>query len=344
MLALTIREALERTLTERPCPIAAARLVDATTRIALIYIKQKVRAGRLYPSSYGLSLEDLALDCCAELFARDERGQYIVLRSFFESVEWQASEESALQIALRRITFSKVNEELFRRNREHDPNLAKIIRNIKDGVKHISALQVRTCGRETWLVVGPDAHLHLDRPAISPEFLEAYIVSALGPTLHVREALTAFVAFVELQATYQNGMPLVAFARCVRAACIRLSMPAPKSVENEVVFLADEMSQAIEWAMEAVQRKLSVAYLQNRKINAATATLYLNAVRCILEAQYLYHTLNECSYFDIVAGQNLGMTEQEYRERHRNRIEYVVKLARAQMGSYLTYVAAESVG
>lgn len=330
----TLRETLAHVLSARPLPSSVEYLVKITTRMALIYLQQKIRTGRLRPSYYGLSLEDLALDCCAELFARDEEQRYTVLRTYFEAVGWREQGEADLQIALRRITFSKVNEELFRCNGELDPNLAKVIRNVKDAVKLIDGIWLQRFGCEQWVVAGEE-ELHMERPGIPLEFLEAYLTGAIGRSMHVREAVGALLAFAEMQPAYRNGVPLTVFARLVRSAFIRLGYGAEDADVRQEEYSLEELIGAIEAALGFIRRKMVRSYVHRCKVTAETFALYLEVVRSILEAQYIYDTLRDYSYFDIVAMHGAGISEAEYREQHRNRIEYMVKLSRSMMGARL---------
>ncbi|MEX0721402.1 MAG: hypothetical protein WD059_12090 [Balneolaceae bacterium] len=74
-------------------------------------------------------IDDLALDCIADLFGRE--GDCLTeIESYFPKEQLSELKESEVAIKLRRLVFSKVNEGLFRNYRSFDPSLSKIIRNI----------------------------------------------------------------------------------------------------------------------------------------------------------------------------------------------------------------------
>lgn len=310
-------------------------MVDHCQQMALVYLRQKAKGGSLRPEYFGLTLEDLALDCCAELFERDSSGRFTVLRRYFENMRWPLMSEADVQIALRRLTFSKVNEELFRRYRASDPNLAKIVRNVKDAVGMIQGVQLVRRGQQRWIVVG-DGELQHDRPVVAPEFLEAHLAAAVAPSMQVREAVNALVAFFRLRPDYRNGFPLIGFAKLIRSVFIRIGA-ADESLEqkHEHAFSQDEILEAIEKATRAVKQKMLPKYVKGGKVSASTFGLYLRTVRSIFESQYLHDGGQEHSYFDILALHAPGTSEAEYRSQHRNRIEYLVKLTRADMAGHL---------
>ena len=96
----------------------------------------------------------LALDCIADTFQRDENGHFTTLITYFESLNWRQLSDADLTIALRRLIFSKVNEGLFRSYRAEDPNLARIIRNIKEAVKRNDSFSLHREREVQWIVVG----------------------------------------------------------------------------------------------------------------------------------------------------------------------------------------------
>ncbi|MFW5955601.1 MAG: hypothetical protein ACOCSK_02560 [Rhodothermales bacterium] len=330
-----LHKTLACVLSDQPTSRAIRDLVDRTQRIALSYLKQKAAGGSLRSEYFGLTLEDLALDCCAELFERDASGRFTTLRSYFDALRWPAMSDTDVQIALRRITFSKVNEELFRRYRANDPNLAKIVRNIKDAVKSDDRIRLVRSGNQRWLIVGDDDARN-DRPVAPPEFLEAHLAASVAPSMHVRGAVEALITFVSLRPDYRHGFPLVAFAKLVRSVFVRIgAAAAEEDTSFEQDYSTEEILRAIDTATKTVCEKMLTRYMQSGKISGSMYGLYLRTVRSIFEARYLDGAAEDGSYFDILSRHAPGTTEDEYRSRHRNRIEYLSKLTHADIARRL---------
>ncbi|MDZ7304829.1 MAG: hypothetical protein ONB44_22095 [candidate division KSB1 bacterium] len=96
-------------------------------------------------------LEDMAIDCVAGLFMRNDADEFVQLRRYFgpyldSHVELNDVE---LLIMLRRLVIKKTKQELSRIFKERDPEGAKIIRNIRVAVKNAKDLGIfREMGRE----------------------------------------------------------------------------------------------------------------------------------------------------------------------------------------------------
>lgn len=326
--SMTTCDALESVLSERPRQAAVNHLVGVSTRMASAYLYLKARLGTLSPEHFGLSFEDLALDSCAELFQRDDRGRYVELRTYFESIDLATLDDADLEIALRRIVFSKVGEGLFRRFRENDPNLGKVIRNVKDVAGTTPGVRLERHRRQLWIVIGEDDPLLVELPVAPAEVVEAHVTPALGSSGRTQEAFKALKAFVELHDYYRNGFPVTAFAEIIRSAFIRLGASLHGEPDDEQHFSAEEIARAIDTATDAVRAAMHPSYVGKRKVDGSTFEIYMRTVRDVLESQYVHDTSSTCSHFDVIAGHMPGLSEREYHRRHRNRVEYMIKMAR----------------
>lgn len=332
---LTTRDALESILSDRPHEAAIQHLVAVCTRMASAYLYLKARLGTLRPEHFGLTFEDLALDSCAELFERDEHDRFVELRNYFDSVDLPASDDADVEIALRRIVFSKVSEGLFRRFRENDPNLGKVIRNIKDVAGATPGLRLERYNRQLWIVLGTTSAPLNDMPVAPSETIEAHVTSALGSSGQTQGAVDALKAFLELHEYYRNGFPVTAFGEIVRSAFIRLGASFHDDDDDERHYTHQEVGSAIHSATESVRAKMHASYVAKGKVDAETFEIYMRTVRDVLEAQYVHDTASSHSHYDVMAVHVPGLSEHEYHRRHRNRVEYMVKMARGCMSDFL---------
>lgn len=71
-----IRQTFQSIISEKPCIRETKAFAHYCQSIALVYLRKKARDGRLDLSVIGLDLTDLAVDCIADLFRRDERGMF----------------------------------------------------------------------------------------------------------------------------------------------------------------------------------------------------------------------------------------------------------------------------
>jgi hypothetical protein len=128
--------------------------INLVQKISLSYLKyQEVIGKHIRWERRGKSgeLEDMAIDCVAGLFMRNENNEFVQLRRYFGPYldTNTALNDVELLIMLRRLVIKKTKQELSRIFKERDPEGAKIIRNIRVAVKNARDLGIfREMGRE----------------------------------------------------------------------------------------------------------------------------------------------------------------------------------------------------
>ncbi len=330
---MTIKATLNHIFDNQNQHQATNHLVHICFKIALAYIHHRLRKGSLVDYQFGISNEDLALDCIAELYQRDDKGRFTVLEQYFESSNWHALSEEELKIALRRLVFSKVNEGLFRSYREEDPNLAKIIRNIKEAAKQDKRVNLVRSREANWLVVGPvDAEInHL--PLAPVELLEAFLLSVVCNTSNTYKAVSSFADFVDAHPHYCNGYPMSAFAQVLRTSYI--GRVVPEAQTHEVSYEPIEIENAIQRAVSHVRNSLIDSYVRGGKLSFALFDNYVNAVYKILKSTFTLYPESIDSQFEALQTMMPGLSKDVYMSKHRNIMQYLFKLSRTRMLSYL---------
>jgi len=135
--------------------------INLVQKISLSYLKyQEVIGKHIRWERRGKSgeLEDMAIDCVAGLFMRNENNEFVQLRRYFGPYLDSAAEPNDVEllIMLRRLVIKKTKQELSRIFKERDPEGAKIIRNIRVAVKNAKDLGIfREMGREYIFVRTP---------------------------------------------------------------------------------------------------------------------------------------------------------------------------------------------
>jgi hypothetical protein len=128
--------------------------INLVQKISLSYLKyQEVIGKHIRWERRGKSgeLEDMAIDCVAGLFMRNDANEFVQLRRYFGPYLDGRDElnDVELLIMLRRLVIKKTKQELSRIFKERDPEGAKIIRNIRVAVKNARDLGIfREMGRE----------------------------------------------------------------------------------------------------------------------------------------------------------------------------------------------------
>ena len=128
--------------------------VNLVQKISLSYLKYQEVIGKHIRWERNKSigeLEDLALDCVAGLFMRNEDGTFIQFNKYFlqNSLNVSLLEDAEIMVLLRRLVIKKTKQELSRIFKERDPEGAKIVRNIKVAIKSTADFEsFKEMGRE----------------------------------------------------------------------------------------------------------------------------------------------------------------------------------------------------
>jgi hypothetical protein len=320
-------------LAERPATADVNLFIGHCQRIAVAYLRRRSRLGRLRLDQFDLTEEDLALDCLADLFRRDESGAFVQLRSYANAVNWQRLDTAGLEIAVRRLVFSAVNEGLFRRYRENDPVVGRFIRTLKRHVKRHEALVLaRERAILTVALRGADA-ASLARPLMPAEVLESYLHGSFDARTSVPGAL---VAVTELFLTHPDYAPRIALsdlALSIRSVLVRRS--AADTPEEETASEGVERSDIrelagahVERALEEVQHGMRALYVEKRAIPPALYGAYFLAIRDILTAQFVEGDDADVSFRSALDRYVGGLSSKEYRRQHQAVLEYLINLTK----------------
>lgn len=128
--------------------------VNLVQKISLSYLKYQEVIGKhiRWERNRNMGeLEDLALDCVAGLFMRNENGQFIQFKKYFlqNFTNLEELDDVEILVLLRRLVIKKTKQELSRIFKERDPEGAKIVRNIKVAIKSASDFHsFKEMGRE----------------------------------------------------------------------------------------------------------------------------------------------------------------------------------------------------
>ncbi len=104
----------------------------------LRFLQRNQRRNLLLPGQSPDSLNQLAIDCIAPLFRRDEDDVFVEFRRYFTPLLKEKSDDGNIRlfVQLKRLIVGSVKHELTRIFRERDPEGAKILRNIRNAIRN----------------------------------------------------------------------------------------------------------------------------------------------------------------------------------------------------------------
>ncbi len=333
--SLSLRSIVQGVLQPSPDRTAVVELVHRCHAMALAYLRLRRGPGTWLPSVSGMTREDTAFDCIAELFRRSPEGSFTCIASFFGGVDPDGTlGESDLQIQLRRLVFGAVNHHLFRMYREADPGLARIIRNVKLAVKrHPSLLLMEAWGLPVLGAAAASGGAH-HLPLCEPEVSGPLFHCAVSPRSSLREMLDVLSGILSACEPGPCAIPLVEAALLIRAVHGR-ETPDPAGQGIPEALLRSDVERMIPEVLGLVRSKSGKGYHRSGKLTAQELEAHFRALRDILTEEYLGADGEAGTYF-LTLGRHLpGLTEQAYRGRHREILEYLARTTKREARAWV---------
>lgn len=302
------------------------RLVELCFRIAKVYLRRRAQAGRLDPDFFGLTLDDLALDCIADLFERDDEERFPQLVAYFAPLLEGRPSRARLLGATRRLVFSKVSEGLYRRYREADPALAKLIRNLRYAIETgAPGTEARQRG-DLWVVFAEDPDTS-SRPIMDEELLQVRLSSYVDASSSLKDVVAAVREVVLANPVYAPGFPLVGLASVVRRVFdLMAEEPQPKATSLSKLHRED-LHELLYASRDRVADEMRKKYV-GVKLSSRTFDAYIRAAQDCLCAEFVEPGADDATHFDVLHPHMRTLTYEEFRANHRGRFQYVVKKMR----------------
>jgi hypothetical protein len=330
------------------------QFVNLLQKAALSYLRYQELAGKRIAlvRQDREELEDLAMDCVAELFMRDEHGAFVQLRKYFgQKLDEIGDNDAEMMLQVRRLVVKKTKQELSRIFRERDPEGAKVVRNIKVAVRNSKELTCfREMGRE-FICYAPEGRDGGARDTVYPHcpplrrecppFPEELLCMQFNGVNHPRDSVSASIkkllALVEADSTYQNYLSVDVVARIIRTVrneMFRDSVGGEKHMATPLDHLQlEEIRIAKERALRRVRQKLHTTYLQGGKLGEEKAAIYCDALVDVLDD--LVDDRRPDSYFRLLKDRIPNLTQKQYRREERTIFEYLAKVAKKEFRQQL---------
>lgn len=288
-------------------------------------------------SLFGVTLEDLALDCVAELFKRDEDDRYVQFESYFDSGSRAGKDNAALEIALRRIVFSAVNEGLFRRYRELDPSLGRMIRTIKRHVNNGEELELdRVRSMPVLVLKGGDCSGRA-RPWIPQDLLEIRLHHTLSEDITIDSVLELVGIILKEDNGYASSIPVTEVALAMRSVLTRLhssedeELDASPEDHYETKDLSAVVHSHVSNCTEEIMESMEDLYVRERGIPPGLYNAYFKTAEDVLIMKYVDSAAPKESLRATLCRHIGEISSVTYRKKHQAILEYVVKLTHRQV-------------
>jgi len=342
--------------------------INMSQKIAISYLKYLEVIGRnIRPKkSEGINeLEDVAIDCIAGLFMRNDKGEFTQLQRYFgpkiES-DMVLNELEATSM-LRRLIVKKTKQELSRIFRERDPEGAKIIRNIKVAIRSSNELKsFKEMGREFIFFDtksntidgnygeysiyenndnGGDNYIENHhngdserfKSSIPEKLLYQHFLEKYDPSDSVAAMIKKMLEIVTSFPEYQNYLAIDVIATIIRDVTfqhVREKLSNNVDVHSPLSDLqVKEIEQVNQSIINMIHQKINQQYLRKKKITPEKAGIYCRAIVDFVNE--LTQGKETDSNFRYLKRYIPNLTQQQYRERERSIFEYLVKITKKSL-------------
>ncbi|HTO94670.1 MAG TPA: hypothetical protein VMM80_09840, partial [Bacteroidota bacterium] len=240
---------------------SVVRIAHAIARAALARRIQSEPLVRFH----GLDYSDLAYDCIADLFARDDRGRYVALATYFMAFDFDALTDADVFFHIQRLVLRNVKQGVYRLYHQMDPQLGKILRNVKLSVQSLGLFaETERLGETCLAPASVDTLEHL--PPMKPEELTFALLNAATGNEFVPEILSTAHRILCAQGERSRVMTLINVALGIRAFYEQKSAPRLREVSEETDDVSIDAIEAIHVACRELRSKADEKYVKRGKV------------------------------------------------------------------------------
>ena len=326
---MTIKKALNRCLISTESSKGLSVIINYCHKLALSYLRIRASSSKLY-RIHNENLSDLAWDFIADIFEKDSNNQFKLLSDYFKDLDLAQMSEVEIKIELRKIVFTKVDDNIFRNLGELDPSLKKIIRNLK------LAIRDKYDDSEVSYVNGKvrfGNEINCGLPVMPQDFLQMKLGSRIREGMQIPDILEEINSVFSEQNSYKKSYPLSLIAIVIRDIYVHFNSSIVKSVNNpkaELHLLNGEMEEFLDRSIMQINNTIGLKYVRSKKIEPELLEAYLRAAKRIIsdhfsevhEGQSQYEYLRE--ELDLI-------DYSSFRKQHRQVLEYLVKSIRTEL-------------
>ncbi|MBI3189773.1 MAG: hypothetical protein HYZ33_03900 [Ignavibacteriales bacterium] len=295
-------------------------------KIATAFLRRKTLTGKLDPKVFSMPLEDVALDCLADLFIQIDDGTLVQVKAYFESIAYDKLSEEELQAHTQRLVFAKVNQGLFRAYHEIDPTLSKILRNMKSCLLSVGNFVETERFGETWMQPAMCNVLeHL--PCIDRDELERELSKMVSRNDYVPTLLASLATFLRGQTSYRRSVPLMQVAFVFRSLYENKKNAPAQHQTIEQTFLVNDTIAIINKTCRQIEQEMFNSYVKRKFVQQEMYEQYFTVIRQHLCDKIINLDGEATSYFESLRTAHPCLTKEEYQQHHKAKIEYLSSLA-----------------
>ncbi len=321
----SLQHIISSIISDDPPPYAVKDFITLCQKIALVHLRRKERSGRLLRELIALPLEDIALDCIADLFQRDERGKLLQIHAYFDGIDCATLEEEELLGHVRRLVFSKVNYGLFRIYNEADPSLGKILRNVKLAIQALqNFIEVDRFGEHC---IAPSLCETLEHhPPFERAELEQRLRSVAKGEENIPSLLAKISRLLREQEDYCRIVSFITVGYIFRSIYSQPYEVQHVEPEIDAQLASDDISSMIRHACDRVKCEMKQQYVVKKHLDPGVYESYFTIIEQHVHSRILHRDGDIHALFDRMQQVLPELTKEHYKREHKAKLEYLAHL------------------
>jgi hypothetical protein len=306
------------------------RLVKIVFQISLDRLILLVKLGRLNIKNIPISLNSIAMDCIADLFKRDNSGCLIEIVDFFSGDnDINNLQEDEVKSLFRSLVFTAVNDGMANIFKNYDPIYNKILQNIRYHIRTIPGIKKIEMFNEIYIYSCKEVDLQTNLMAYPVEELEYDLSPLLKGNENSKDYLLLILGLLNEQDKYRRCYSLASIANVIKRIISRRmkdSIETIYSVNDEL--LDHDIPEIVARCIYDMKMFLNHKFLGKNKISEDLFDKYFAAIEEIIFCSFVQNDGVTITAYDCLKKYYPEITQEEYKNEHCNRFEYMIKIAK----------------
>jgi hypothetical protein len=184
--------------------------INALIRIAFQFsfarLKQLANNGQININSFQISLEAASIDCIADMFKRNQNGEFVEIMDFFS--EERSIELLTMEAAyqhFRSLVFTKLQDGIARLYWDSDPIYSKIIRNLKIHLRHSGTINKFEMFGEIYIYSCNENEMNDNFPEFPLDEFESVLISQIREKDNIKNYLDIALNILMIRKNIKNS-------------------------------------------------------------------------------------------------------------------------------------------
>lgn len=285
--------------------------------------------------SHGLSATDIALDCIADLFRRDSDGRFVELQRFSDSLSApvEAMQPEELFLAFNSLVVRFTNAQAARNYAQIDPAGSRIHRNLRDQLRLSKKLKLVE-GLSGYVIEPRHADLLDHHPRIPYDLLARWLENELDRELSIPKVLNILNRCLMQQRRFQRSVVLFELVQILKThtSAVMETIPSTQQTMPLDELTHHDLRIVCRDVLRYVQQKIASTYLLPGKVTKAEAQV-LNLTLEHFLSDVAEYGEQRASFFEYLQ-RHQQVSQQEYENVWRTKVEYLARLARERMTTW----------